>query len=96
MPCRNDDSYMLETDGDDDAKDWQLCEAMTLIETNELLEECSDDLRIWWAKHRDGEVARVRGEAARKLALRERLALGIEIDGKPSKAIKSPFGAIDE
>ena len=77
MPCR-DDGYPTE----EQAPAWMLCEAMTIIENNELMGEPSKDLLAWWKLHSEKEEARVRAEAARKLTSRERLALGINSDGQ--------------
>jgi len=60
-----------------------LCEAMTLIEsTPKLLSQCSPELQSWWKVHGTKEDERVRREAAAKLSPRERLALGIDTEGK--------------
>jgi hypothetical protein len=48
-------------------------------------EECSQQLRDWWSAHKVKEEDRVRAEAAAKLTDRERLALGIDVSGKPTR-----------
>jgi hypothetical protein len=70
------------------ANDWQLCEAMVIIEKHGMLSECSQDLISWWKQHGTLEDARVKREAATKLDDRERLALGIDREGNPTKKKK--------
>lgn len=59
------------------------CEAMTVVESHNLLDRCSPELRAWWEKHRAMEDDEIRRAAAKKLHPRELLALGIRWDGKP-------------
>lgn len=78
MPCKDDGDCIT-------VPEWMLCEALVIIENNELIGECSKDLHSWWIKHGTQEAARVKREAAAKLTPRERRVLGLDVDGKPLK-----------
>lgn len=84
MPCKDDRA-------NETAPAWMLCEAMTIIEglcsriddEVHLKTECSEQLLKWWSNHSTKESARVRKEAAAKLTIQERMALGINGKGEP-------------
>lgn len=54
-----------------------LCEAVDLLEKNNLLRKVSKELKAWATEHEKGEAARIRKEALAKLSPKEQRALGL-------------------
>jgi hypothetical protein len=88
MPCRDDRDYQV-TQGDVDAAaravraelEPLLCEAMAALENKGLLPgQLSPQLLKWYETHSKREQHRVALEAAQKLTVKERKALGIDMD----------------
>lgn len=88
MPCRDDRDYQV-TQGDVDAAaravraelEPLLCEAMAALENKGLLPgQLSPQLLKWYEAHSKREQHRVALEAAQKLTVKERKALGIDLD----------------
>ena len=77
MPCNDGQCTEPET-----TPKHLLCEAMTIIDNCNLKGECSAELLVWWRDHQAEEDSRVRREAAAKLTVRERFAIGIDAEGR--------------
>jgi hypothetical protein len=86
MPCRDDRDYQV-TQGDVDAAAHSiraeleplLCEACAFVENEGNLKKLSPALRKWYEAHSKREQARVALEAAKKLTIKERKALGLDL-----------------
>lgn len=98
MPCRdydpNDNSNVYNTLSElrsqlaKAPKPSLLCEALSLLEENGLLDKVSKELKQWYADHESKESHCVRLEAAEKLSVRERRLLGIDLELLRKKAGK--------
>lgn len=85
MPCRDDypvSSYDVDAAANRVRAELEplLCEACALIEEQGLLKKLSQGLRKWYEGHSKKERHRVALEAAQKLTVKERKALGIDMD----------------
>jgi len=91
MPFRDDypvSSYDVESAANNVRAELEplLCEACALLENEGMLKKLSKDLRTWYENHSKKEQHRVALEAAQKLTVKERKALGINLDVLKRKA----------
>lgn len=90
MPCRVDGMDDMPSNRELDLRNYNqelqtrlkrveplLCEAVDILEKNNLLRRVSKELKAWATEHEKGEVARIRKEALAKLSPKERRALGL-------------------
>jgi hypothetical protein len=81
MPCRDDysqDDYAAANKVRAELEPL-LCEACAFIENGGNLKKLSPALRKWYEAHSKKEQARVALEAAKKLTVKERKALGLDL-----------------
>jgi len=93
MPCRNDyDDHVSVGEVERQVHAVRaeleplLCEACALLEDKGLLQKVSTKLNQWYHAHSEREKDRVAYEAAKKLTVKERKALGLDLDALAKKA----------
>ena len=84
MPCRDDypfSSYDVDAAANKVRAELEhlLCEACSFVENEGNLMKLSPALRKWYEAHSKKEQARVALEAAKKLTVKERKALGLDL-----------------
>ena len=84
MPCRDDypvSSYDVDAAANRVRAELEplLCEAVAFVENEGNLKKLSPALRKWYEAHSKKEQARVALEAAKKLTVKERKALGLDL-----------------
>lgn len=91
MPCRDDypvSSYDVEAAAQKVRAELEpmLCEACALLEDKGLLAKLTAPVRKWYEAHSKREQHRVALEAAQKLTVKERKALGLDLEALKKRA----------